>query len=186
MQRFMENKGVNLTTYWKYLNTIVVLIVFFLISLVFASHTMIQTLLGVGSLAWFLFFLIREIYLNNRRTQRTRFQVRLSHGLIVLGLLLFNTSVHQTVISTFGQTDMIQFWGEHEAAIHMNGRAYHLIWTKRSFHSTTYFYNLYERRGLFFYRVNSEVISWTINPPEQRDYGAVRTFLYHGEEQGVK
>ena len=135
MQRFMENKGVNLTTYWKYLNTIVVLIVFFLISLVFASHTMIQTLLGVGSLAWFLFFLIREIYMNNRRTQRTRFQVRLSHGLIFLGLLLFNTSVHQTVISTFGQTDMIQFWGEHEAAIHMNGRAYHLIWTKRSFHS---------------------------------------------------
>ncbi|EPC60826.1 hypothetical protein Lpp14_10270 [Lacticaseibacillus paracasei subsp. paracasei Lpp14] len=106
------------------MHTIVVLAVLFLISLVFASHTMIQTLLGVGSLAWFLLFLIREIYMNSKQTKRTKFQVRLSHVLIIFGLLLFNASVHQTFISTFGQSDIDQFWGEHEAAIHMNGKAY--------------------------------------------------------------
>ncbi|RND50062.1 hypothetical protein FAM18110_00582 [Lacticaseibacillus paracasei] len=176
----------NLTTYWKYLHTIVVLAVLFLISLVFASHTMIQTLLGVGSLAWFLLFLIREIYMNSKQTKRTKFQVRLSHVLIIFGLLLFNASVHQTFISTFGQSDIDQFWGEHEAAIHMNGKAYHLIWTKRSFLSTTYFYNLYERRGLFFHLVNSKVISYATHSSSQADYGAVKTFLHYTKKQGVK
>ncbi|ARY92830.1 MULTISPECIES: hypothetical protein [Lacticaseibacillus] len=182
----MKNRGVNLTTYWKYLNAIAVLVVCFLISLVFASHTMIQTLLGVGSLSLFLFFLIREIYINGKQIKRTRLQVYLSYVLMVSGLFLFNASVHQTFISTFGQSDINQFWGEHEAAIRMNGKAYQLIWTKRSFLSTTYFYNLYERRGLFFYRVNSKVISYVVHPSRQADYGAVQTFLHHNKKQRVK
>lgn len=48
--------------------------------------------------------------------------------------------------------------------------------------SFTYFYNLYERRGLFFYRVNSNVISYVMHPFSQANYGVVETFLHYSKK----
>ena len=143
-----------------------------------------QTPLGLSTLVLFLTLFIQEIRINNKQIRRSQRKVYLSYVIIFFSLFLFNASVHQTRLSTFGQSDIVQFLGEHEAGIHMNGKGYHLIWTKRSFLSTVYFYNLYERRVLFFYRVNSKVIYYTIHPSREVDHGAVKTFLYYTKKEG--
>lgn len=173
-------------TYCKHLNAIVGVVILFLLSILFASRTMLQTLLGATTLILFLTLLMREIWINNKQLKRTHRRICLSYGVIFFSLLLFNASVHQTFFSTFGQTDIDQFWGEHESTLHMNGKTYSLIWTTRSFLSTVYFYNLYERRGLFFCRVNAKVISYKTNQRQQTDRGAVKTFLYYREKKKLE
>lgn len=69
-----------------------------------------QTPLGLSTLVLFLTLFIQEIRINNKQIRRSQRKVYLSYVIIFFSLFLFNASVHQTRLSTFGQSDIVQFW----------------------------------------------------------------------------
>ena len=163
--------------YWRHLSAMSIVLVLFFLSLAFANWTMFQTILGLSMFSLFLALTLWEIRLNSKQVKRPRLQVILTYICIYVSLFLFNMSVHQTSLSTFGQTNVIQFWNEHDTIVHLEGKTYHLIWSKSTFPRTVYFYNLYGRKGLFFQRLNDEVIYYSPSISRGVDRGAVGTFL---------
>ena len=152
--------------YWRHLYAMSIVLVLFFLSLAFANWTMFQTILGLSMFSLFLALTLWEIRLNSKQVKRPRLQVILTYICIYVSLFLFNMSVHQTSLSTFGQTN-----------VHLEGKTYHLIWSKSTFPRTVYFYNLYGRKGLFFQRLNDEVIYYSPSISRGVDRGAVGTFL---------
>lgn len=111
--------------YWRHLYAMSIVLVLFFLSLAFANWTMFQTILGLSMFSLFLALTLWEIRLNSKQVKRPRLQVILTYICIYVSLFLFNMSVHQTSLSTFGQTNVIQFWNEHDTIVHLEGKTYH-------------------------------------------------------------